>query len=303
MLPSRRVYSDTRDARSRHSCYLKRVLTSTKSSSGSQNGVWRLRLLGFVCLIALGPSFGCAHVDKGPRPATDTVEGLYQRGVDELESGLYSEPLATLGDVKTQYPYSRFAALAELRMADTHMRHQHHIEAIDGYRNFLKFHPTHAEAPYALSRIGEAYFAQIPSDWWFLPPSAEKEQDNIRQAIASYQDMLARYDAGDLTEVVRKHLSDCRRKLADHELYVARFYHQRDKHLAAALRAEGLLSEFDGLGLDAQALWIAAESRIALGDTSAAKGHLERLVAQFSQSPEGQQAANRIKSLHSAKKS
>lgn len=287
----------------RHSCYLKRVLNSTNCHLAPLSARKRVTTLAFVCFVGLGASFGCAHVDKGPRLPTNTVEGLYQKGVDELESGLYSEPLSTLGDVKTQYPYSRFAAMAELRIADTHMRHQHHIEAIDGYRNFLKFHPTHAEAPYALSRIGEAYFAQIPSDWWFLPPSAEKEQDNIRQAIASYQDMLARYDAGDLADVVRKHLGDCRRKLADHELYVARFYLQRDKHLAAALRAEGLLAEFDGLGLDAQALWIAAESRMALGDTTTAKGHLDRLVAQFGQSPEGQQAANRIKSLHSAKKS
>lgn len=283
-----------------HSCYLSRVLISFLRSFGRYHSAKRLWSLCFAGVLI---TCGCAHVDKTARLPANTVEGLYQRGLDEMQAGLYSEPLTTLGDVKTQYPYSRFAALAELRMADTHMRHQHHIEAIDGFRNFLKFHPTHAEAPYALSRIGEAYFAQIPQDWWFLPPSAEKEQDSIRQAIASYEDMLARYDAGDLAEVVRKHLGDCRRKLADHELYVARFYAKRDKHLAAALRAEGLLAEFDGLGLDAQALWIAAQSRAALGDTTQAQGHLDRLVAQFGQSPEGVQAANRIKSLQSGKKS
>ena len=36
-------------------------------------------------------------------------------------------------------------------------------------------------------RIGESYFEQIPSDWWFLPPSAEKDQASTRLAISAYR--------------------------------------------------------------------------------------------------------------------
>jgi outer membrane protein assembly factor BamD len=250
---------------------------------------------------ALGTA-ACAHTAQGPKLPTDTAEGLYAQGRDQQRGGLYQEPLKTFGDVKAQYPYSRFAALAELRIADVHLEHNHHLEAIDAYRNFLRFHPTHTDAPYALSRVGEAYFAQIPRDWWFLPPSAEKEQDNIRQAITAYQDMLARYDAGELAEVARGHLAACRRKLAEHELYVARFYSRRHRHKAARLRAEALLADFDGLGLDAEALWIAAQACLGTGDTAAAQTHLRRLSDDFGDTPFGRLATARIKSLQSGSK-
>jgi outer membrane protein assembly factor BamD len=115
--------------------------------------------------------------------------------------------------------------------------------------------------------------------------------------------MLSRYDAGDFAEVARQHLADCRRKLAEHELYVARFYSKRNRPRAAIRRAEGLLETYAGLGLDAEALWIAAEGHLATHETDRAQAHLRRLVDAFATTPWGQLAANRIKSLHSGAES
>jgi outer membrane protein assembly factor BamD len=148
-------------------------------------------------------------------------------------------------------------------------------------------------------RIGECYFEQIPGEWWFLPPPAEKDQANTRLAIAAYGDMLNRFPTSDLVEKAQKRLKASRTKLAEHELYVADFYFKRDKYKAAALRADGLLKDYGGLGLDAKALWISGSSHLQDGQLKQARQALERLTKEFPQSDEAIQANDLLVSMPS----
>ena len=273
------------------------------------------------------------------RGATKTAQTTYEVAMEDLDDGLYPEAISGFTELKTKYPYSKYAALADLRIADTNFQRGKYIEAVDAYRAFLKYHPSHDEATYAMFRIGESYFEQIPDDWWFLPPSAEKDQASTRLAISAYRDLLARYpsledtDAGagelkrcrellpkfgeevedpipeaeltdsqracvpllkkqDLIDKGTKQMDACRRKLADHELYVAKFYMKRDKFLAAAARADALLRNYSGLGLDAVALEISARSHAALGNATEARVALEKLIEQFPDTREAADAAD-----------
>jgi outer membrane protein assembly factor BamD len=238
----------------------------------------------FLLLVA-----GCATTNTAGGPAPGSAEALYNQAMEDLDDGLYPEALKGFNDVKTKFPYSKFAALSDLRVADTHFARAKHLEAIDAYRNFMKFHPNHDQSAYAMLRIGDAYYEQIPSDWWFLPPSAEKDQGNTRLAIAAYRDMLSRFGKHDLADQARQKLDECRQKLAEHEMYVARFYFDRDRYKAAAGRAEGLLETYSGLGFDEEALWIAGKSRFETGEKERARDALSRLVKQF---PDGGKASD-----------
>lgn len=250
----------------------------------------QIRLLFIGLFLVLSFTSGCASTSAPaqPKAVTDTTahtplsndEAMYNAALDELNDSMYPEAIAGFNELKTKYPYSKFTALADLRIADAHFKRGKHIEAIDAYRTFLKFHPNHSDAPFALYQIGESYRAQIPEDWWFLPPSAEKDQANTRLAISSYQDMLSRYSDVELSKQAREHMALCQRNIAEHELYVAKFYFKRDQFAAAAVRAEGILKSHAGLGLDAEALWILCQSQIATGDNSAAIAALQRLTSE-----------------------
>ncbi|MBI3180449.1 MAG: outer membrane protein assembly factor BamD [Deltaproteobacteria bacterium] len=215
------------------------------------------------------------------RGTPNNVEETYNNAMQDLKDGYYPEAISGFTDVKTKYPYTKYAALADLRIADTHFERGKFLEAIDAYRSFLKMHPNHAELPYAMLRIGEAYYEQIPSDWWLLPPSHEKDQGNTRAAIAAYRDLLARYPASKEAESARGRLDDCRRRLADHEMYVARFYFKRERYKAAAERAEGLVRDYPSLGFDEEALWLMAQSRFELGEVEPARAAATRLAKDF----------------------
>ena len=224
-------------------------------------------------------------------------EALYRRALTDLEDGLYPEALKGFADIKAKYPYSAFAALADLRTADTHFERGRFLEAIDSYRRFLKFHPNHAEGAYAMLRIGESYYEQLPSDWWFLPPSAEKDQGNVRLAITAFRDMTARYDDHELTSKAQERIDACRGRLADHEMYVARFYFDRERYRAALGRAEGLLKSYQGLGYDAEALWISAKSYFELGNRREAQQALARLTQEHPDSENFEKATQLLQRL------
>ena len=100
-----------------------------------------------------------------------------------------------------------------------------------------------------------------------------------------------------LVEEGHERLDQCRRKLADHEIYVARFYFQKERYQAAAARAEGLLRDYAGLGLDAAALWIKARSRYALKENVPARHALQRLTTEFPDSSEADGAAKLLNEL------
>jgi len=241
----------------------------------------RVGLIGWVTLACIQ----CASSNgaRGQNPLDD-ARARYDTAVEDLEDNLFPEALKGFSELKAKYPYSKYASLADLRTADTHFKRGKFLEAIDAYRRFLKFYPNHDEAPYSMLQIGESYFKQIPEEWWFLPPPAEKDQGNSRLAITAYRDMLVRYTHHPLADKARDRLQTARTKLADHEMYVARFYFTRDHFRAAMGRSDGVLKTYTGLGHDAEALWITGRSRYELGDGENAQSALQRLSTEFPKS-------------------
>ena len=70
--------------------------------------------------------------------------------------------------VKQKYPFSKYAVLAELALADTQFARGNYTEAIDSYKSFARLHPTHekVEDGYVAFRICESYYKDMPDDMW-----------------------------------------------------------------------------------------------------------------------------------------
>lgn len=255
----------------------------------------------FFCAAVSLAAVQISCASTGSRGQATTVEGMYAQAMDDLKNSLFPEALDGFETIKARFPYSKFAALSDLRIADTHFERQSYVEAIDAYRNFLKYHPTHSEAPYAMFRIAEAYQAQMPGDFFFLPPSAEKDQATTKLAISAYRDMLARYPTSEYAEKAQTKLNECRKRLGEHEMYVARFYYKREKWVASALRAEGVLRDYGGLGLDPEALYLAGSSRFYTKELVEARVHLAKLETEFSDSPEAGKAKSVLKEMDKKK--
>ena len=202
---------------------------------------------------ACGGSQGDAKVDYSV-----SAQRNYEKGLVELEHKDWVAASKYFSFIKSRFPYSKYAVLAELRLADAEYGAEQYLEAIDSYRLFIKFHPTHEMVVngYASFRIGEAFFKQLPSDFWLVPPSYEKDQSPTEDAEDELRKFLDKYPDSPFRKDAQKVLAKVGRKLAEHEWYVAKYYWNREKPMGTVLRLRRLLDRYRGVGYDVEALWL-----------------------------------------------
>jgi outer membrane protein assembly factor BamD len=238
----------------------------------------RALALVLVLAAACGGKTGAAAVDYSV-----SAQKNYEKGLKELEQKDWIAASKYFGFIKSRFPYSKYAVLAELRLADAEFGAEQFLEAIDSYRLFVKFHPTHEMVSngYVSFRIGEAYFKQLPGDFWMFPPSYEKDQSSTEDAANELKTFLDKYPESPYRDKAKDILKKVGKRLADHEWYVARYYWDRGKPMGTVLRLRRLLERYRGVGYDEEAMWLLGRAYVAVDMRDRAKLIWADLVARY----------------------
>ena len=198
------------------------------------NRMFRLIALVLIFPWLLGGLTGCGCLFGSKKD--QSAEELAEKGMESFEDEDYYDALKAFNTLKERYPYSRYAILAELKVADAHFHREEYPEAISAYEDFVQLHPKNEAIPYVLYQIGACYFGQTLSK--------DRDQSSTRLAILSFERLLKEYPDSAYASEATKKIGSCRKLLAEHELYVARFYY-KSKHYGAALtRFEGVLTSY-----------------------------------------------------------
>jgi len=233
------------------------------------------------------------------RPVTgaeaSNAEKAYARGLQEKKGKNYFEAIRYLEYVRNNFPYSQYAALAELAIADMSFDRDDWGAAATQYQDFVRSHPSHPRADYAAFRAGLARWEDKPSDFWLLPPSSEKDQATLRNALDALQRFVVSYPKSEYVPKARELIADTRERLARHEEYVADFYWKRN-----AGRLVGLADNFGDLQggkVRADSLWRAGEAYRNLHDVASERKVLQRLVQEAPGSSHAREAQARLQQL------
>lgn len=209
-----------------------------------------------------------------------TAKLNYERGQERLADEDWIGAAKYFDFVKARFPYSKFAVLAELRIADARFGAKLYLQAVDAYKLFIKFHPTHDMVVngYCDFRVGESFYKMLPSEFWMLPPAYEKDQSATSDAHRQLSRFMSKYPKSPYSNRAKKMILKLDRRLAAHEWYVAKFYWDRGKPMATVLRLRRLLDEHAGAGYDAEALWLLGRAYQRTGMPDRAKRTWQRLV-------------------------
>ena len=210
--------------------------------------------LSLLCVLTL---LGCGEAQRD-RSYLGNARYTYQLGMEALNDSNYLDAVQHFSDVRTKYPYSKYAALADVRTADTYFAQEKFVDAISQYRTFIQRRPNHREVAHAMRRIGDSYFSQRPSSFFLLPPPHEMDRGTVQDAVRSYRAFLKRFQKDPGREDVVKNLGICRKIMADHEMYVADFYLNSSRPLSARARLERIYETFD----DVPETWRVASVRL-----------------------------------------
>lgn len=238
---------------------------------------------GLLFLLCAG---GCASTNASSNVSyRSTAESNYLKGMAELKDESFPDALRYFNFVKNKFPFSRFATLAELRIADTYFAQEKFIESADAYKLFVKFHPTHPQVidGYAAFRAAESYVRQIPGDWFLLPPGYEKDQVATREAVRELKIFVRTYANSKYLEKGKQLYRQGLRRLAAHELYVARFYLEQGKPKATILRLEGVLQRYPEAGVHPEVMLLLGKTYLSLEKRAEARKTFVELTKKYPQ--------------------
>jgi outer membrane protein assembly factor BamD len=243
------------------------------------------RLLAPIVLLSL-VACGSSRVSiTGEMKYGATAEENYDAGLEEAKAERWDEAGKLFEYVKTKYPFSKQAPLAELALADVKFRQELYAEAAVAYQSFVKLHPNHEQVDFAKFRAGLSLFEDAPGDFVLFPPPHEKDQRQVAEAAKALADFIAAYPKSKYVPEAEKVLTEARGRLAEHEWYVAGFYMSRSKWAGAAARVEYLLKEYPGSPREVEALFLLAEAYRKEGERFRAQQALQKLVASHPDDP------------------
>ncbi len=212
------------------------------------------RLLSTLSL-ALLVAWGCAS----PPPSFDEIppaEELYQQGLETLEGrrilGVYrhvdyTAAIETFQAIIDNYPYSDYAVLAELKIADGYFDDGKYEEALSYYRDFGDLHPRNEKVAYTVLRAALCHKQRVKSP--------NRDQTATRDALVFLDQLLSKYPHSDYAERAEVMWRDLRMRLALQIRSIGDFYLGQHEYQSAAERYRSLLNEYPGLGLDAETLY------------------------------------------------
>jgi outer membrane protein assembly factor BamD len=243
----------------------------------------RFLLAGLLLL-----SGGCAFVRPAPTPILPPDE-LYSLGESELERRRYIEAREAFRKIVERHPNSSWAPRARFLIGEAFYREAEFDKAVKEFETFLSFYPRHQIADLVRYRLAMSYYDQLKP--------VEQDQGLTVKAIEQFKKLIKEYpDSRYATDALAK-IDICRGKLAQKELWVARYYFDQGNPSAARQRLEFVLKEYPRTLVIPEALYTLAEVNLVEGKKRDAIELLRQLSGEYGFTEWGKRGAQRLKAI------
>ncbi len=216
---------------------------------------------------------GAGSADEDVAYVARDVETLYTEAKRRLDRGNTLFAAALFDEVERQHPYSPWARRAQLMSAFSYYVAQDYNKAIASSQRFLSIHPGNKDAPYAYYLIGLSYYEQI-SD-------VNRDQKITEQARTALREVNRRFPTTEYAADARLKLDLVEDHLAGKEMEIGRYYQVSGRWLAAQLRFQNVIDNYQTTSHTPEALYRLTESSLALGVPSEAVKYAAVLGANY----------------------
>lgn len=192
----------------------------------------RLIVLLIPAVMLLG---GCALFESSSQ-MNKSAEQLAYEGTTAFADKDYKDAIQAYTDLKDWYPFSQYAILAELKIADAHYHLESYDEAILNYEEFERMHPRNEAVPYVVYQIGLSWFEQMDT--------VDRDGTPARNSLAQFRRLISQYPENEYAKKAQKHIKACLENISGHEFYVANFYLKTKQYKAALKRYEYLVENY-----------------------------------------------------------
>ncbi|MBT3218208.1 MAG: outer membrane protein assembly factor BamD [Proteobacteria bacterium] len=235
-----------------------------------------LALYILLAIFLVAPSSALA-AKKDSKKTTSPSE-LYERGLLQMRRGYYTKALEAFNRVRNYHRDDPASVMAQLAIADVHFKKGDYDQARYAYEEFSAYHPRHSAIDYVTYRIGLSIYkraSKVPA----------RDQTATRGAVNVWTGFDSRFPDSEHKDEVLRLLDKSRSRLAAKELWVAKFYVQRQAWGAVRKRAETMLRRYPDTPNTPEALYLMGLSMHSWGQTTEAQQVRDRLATDHPDSP------------------
>lgn len=196
-------------------------------------------------------------------PQEDVEEGplapeaeLTSKAMHYFDIARYQLAETEFKKIRDRYPFSPYATVAELRLADCKYFQGLYEEAIPLYQEFENLHPTNEAIPYVIFQIGSCYYN--------LMDTPDRDQTNTYKMIEAYDRLIKRYPKNPFITEAKKRIKEGRALLAEHEWVVAQWYKRTGFIRQSVKRLENIITIYPDTPIYEKAAKELAKERLKL---------------------------------------
>jgi outer membrane protein assembly factor BamD len=245
-------------------------------------------------VLALAGAACATGVRKVPSGTAQPDKFLFDQGTKALNDKKWFNAREYFRELVDSYPQSPYRAEAKLGIGDSYLGDgttESKILAINEFREFLTFFPTHARADYAQYKLAMAHYYQM------LNP--QRDQTETVEAIKEFEAFVERYPNSQLMGEVRTRLREAKDRLDTADYEVGVFYYRNRWYPGAIERLKALLARDPEYTNRDGVYYYLGESLIKVQRPAEALPYFERLVKEFERSEYLDDARKRIAELKS----
>jgi outer membrane protein assembly factor BamD len=241
--------------------------------------------------------------DADPNSSAQPDKILYDRALDDIKHGRFTEGRLSLQTLINTYPDSEYLAKAKLAVADSYYKENgtsNLTQAVAEYKDFITFFPFLEEAAYAQMQVGMAHFKMMEK--------SDRDNSQAQMAEDEFQAMLLKFPQSPLAPQAEQRLREVQEVLADGEYKIAHYYYTKQDYRASAARLLEVTNRYPLYSQSDEALWMLGDiyTRVKQGSKNedqrnywgALSGKVYALIVeQYPLSPRAQDAKARLKQM------
>jgi outer membrane protein assembly factor BamD len=255
----------------------------------------RLIVARCLCLVALGAfASACASGPKAPPVGAEEPDKfLFEHGTTALNDRRWFVAREFFRQLMDSYPQSPYRPDAKLGIGDSYLGEgslEAQVLAINEFREFLAYYPTHVRAHYAQFKLGMAHYYQMRN--------AMRDQTETKETIKELTIYVQRFADKPLFAEASQRLREAKDRLSDHEYGVGLFYLRSRMSIPGALdRFNSILKTDPEYSRRDAVYYQMAQALVQIGQPAAAIPYLDRLLTEFEQSEYLERAKEQIAEL------
>jgi len=162
---------------------------------------------------------------------------VYNQGMEEFERGDVIYAGKKFSEAELLYPQSEWASKAVLMSAYGYFSQGYYNDAVNDLERFLKKYKNHPQTDYAYYLLALCHYDQIVDE--------KKDLNQILLSQKYFNYIVKNYPNTDYALDSKYKLDFILEIMASKEMYLARYYVQREKWIPAINRFKRIIKEYD----------------------------------------------------------